>query len=659
MTRFKEDSMASGIGKVVGGARYVHRSALPLVDPTSLQLFRQALAYLYEGVVWNVVKFRVRNGKSVSFLLYDDFKADPFPVLTTSTQVDLLSGKVCKRSYSRVNPPILHRKELLIAPNNQNSPLFSRLTSDLERLGAFKEIYKFGTKLRWEERLRELNLKIENHTVCLHSNKNPNLHAHGPERHKTALKRKSLSSCMGALLDTSLINQETEIFDYGCGRGDDISILLKNKFTNVSGWDPYFYPENVIPQTSEFVTLSFVINVIENQNERHKTLKKAFTISQKALVFSVMLEHQANLHFAKPLNDGFVTTKNTFQKYYNHEEIVSLVFVLLGERAIKLDNGVYLVFKDKELEQEYLFKRQLGLLVCKRSRKADNNGDRYLAPMVEAMQQQIMTLGRIPKTSELPKALEQKISKSAVSYTRLARLALSQISISDLQKVGEIFSSEVLIFIAINMFEKRLKYNSLPHRLQNDVKVHFGSLKVAEQAAKELLYSMSDTDKLISSALDAEKNALGYIVGRKFRFHGQNLLKIPVNLRFFARIAERLHREINATEIIQLHLDTKKVSYFDVTDFDKSPLPRIASREIVNFSNQEVSHFTHTDKGEVKILYLKSIYMDESDPHFSQQRQFDDLVRLKFSHLFKDGDEPKFETFARQLLTHKIAIPKY
>lgn len=646
------------VGKVVGKARYLHISAISALDQLYGKILTKCLELIGESISWNVVKFDLAATHRVSFLFYTDIYSNPFPELMASTNVDLKTEQVKHRIYSRTNPPILHRKELLLLPSDVQVPTFSSLTCRLVELGAFEEIYKYGTKLPWQNRLKELEIEIKDHSITYGIEKKDNRNSGHIERHRTALKRKKLSSCMGALVDTSLISLESEIFDYGCGRGDDVSILLKSKFSNVSGWDPHFVPNNPIPTASEYVTLSFVLNVIEHPHERHEVLKKAYGIASKALVFSVMFEHQAYLKFSKPMNDGFVSSRNTFQKYYDHDEILALINEQLSENAIKLASGVYIVFKDKELEQEYLFKRQLGLLVDTPSQTADDSVDIYVTPLVDKMRDQIMSFGRMPMLSELPNELTSQLSKSAVPYTRLSRLALSQISLAELQTVGEVFASEILVFLAINMFQRRVKYGSLPKKLQNDVKVHFGSLQKAEDAAEKLLFSLSDTGALIFSAVNAEKDRLGRLVGDKFCLHYRNLSKLPVDLRLFAKISERLHRPVKETEIIQLHLDTKKMSYLTVNDFDESPLPRIASREIVKFSNQEVSKFSHEERNDVRILYQKSMYMEESDANLCAQQHFDNLVLFHCSDLFEDGD-PNFGVFARQLIANKIEPPKY
>ena len=107
----------SGLGKQVGDEWYLHRSALRAVaDTARLDAIQGALAALpgdAEAAI-NVVKFNVRSGR-VSLLVYGDFDDDPFPTLISSwTQARNGSG-FTRRSYAdSLNPPILHRKELLV-----------------------------------------------------------------------------------------------------------------------------------------------------------------------------------------------------------------------------------------------------------------------------------------------------------------------------------------------------------------------------------------------------------------------------------------------------------------------------------------------------------------------------------------------------------------
>jgi hypothetical protein len=100
---------------------------LPLVgDKTSRVGEAEHVAGTLE---WNVVKV---EKSSVSLLLYESFDVD-FPALLVSVKVDLGTGAVSRIDYrGRENPPILHRKEVLLPPDDPRLPKFRALTISAE-----------------------------------------------------------------------------------------------------------------------------------------------------------------------------------------------------------------------------------------------------------------------------------------------------------------------------------------------------------------------------------------------------------------------------------------------------------------------------------------------------------------------------------------------
>mgnify|MGYP006448276655 FL=1 len=84
--------------------------------------------------------------------------------------------------------------------------------------------------------------------------------------HKTAIRRYDLSRPLKTAIQDRILNDEYTVFDYGCGRGDDIEILQSMKF-ECNGWDPTHRP-NIKQTKADIVNLGFVVNVIEDQDER-------------------------------------------------------------------------------------------------------------------------------------------------------------------------------------------------------------------------------------------------------------------------------------------------------------------------------------------------------------------------------------------------------
>ena len=96
---------------------------------------------------------------------------------------------------------------------------------------------------------------------------------------RTAIRRSSLSRPVALALHDGLIDSERTFFDYGCGRGDDLMRLHKMGIS-VTGWDPAFFPEEKRAR-ADTVNLGYVVNVIEDPEERIVVLAAAWALCRK------------------------------------------------------------------------------------------------------------------------------------------------------------------------------------------------------------------------------------------------------------------------------------------------------------------------------------------------------------------------------------------
>lgn len=81
---------------------------------------------------YNLIRIEA-NGSHFALLHYPDFLDEPFPALSESWLVDLANGTVSHRSYAdSLNPPILHRKELLLPADHPRRAEYAALTAAAE-----------------------------------------------------------------------------------------------------------------------------------------------------------------------------------------------------------------------------------------------------------------------------------------------------------------------------------------------------------------------------------------------------------------------------------------------------------------------------------------------------------------------------------------------
>ena len=155
----------TGRGKHVGRFSYYHTrltsrlsNVHAFLETTRNQLHRTPLDF-------NVVK--LDRHFRISFLLYEDFTA-PFPALLKALSCDVARGTTRLSDYSQsANPPILHRKELLLPDDDPLVPEAAQLTQRLEKLGAFTNAQKIGTRNGWNAALNALGLTLNDDKLAV------------------------------------------------------------------------------------------------------------------------------------------------------------------------------------------------------------------------------------------------------------------------------------------------------------------------------------------------------------------------------------------------------------------------------------------------------------------------------------------------------------
>jgi DNA phosphorothioation-associated putative methyltransferase len=155
----------SPVGKLLPNALYVHRTALEALDPL-LRVY-EGCARTYLGAIdgANLIKLDRHSGK-VSYLVYPDFDTDPHPALLRSIKLNLRTREIESTDYAvSANPPVLHRKEAFLLPDDPRRPKFDRLTRQEERAGLLYDTATIGTRTGWTDRLRARGYALRGHRL--------------------------------------------------------------------------------------------------------------------------------------------------------------------------------------------------------------------------------------------------------------------------------------------------------------------------------------------------------------------------------------------------------------------------------------------------------------------------------------------------------------
>ena len=486
------------------------------------------------------------------------------------------------------------------------------------------------------------------------------------ERHKTAIPRSAVSAPVYLLQSGGVITNDTTVLDYGCGQGHDVE-ALKNAGISANGWDPHFAPNRSNLEEADVVNLGFVLNVIEDTAERVEALEKAFGYARQCLAVSVMLIGRGDLSNSRPYKDGFITSRNTFQKYYTQSEFREFLCETLGTEAIAAGPGIFFVFKDEVAEQRFLFRRQVGFRhpVAQTPRrttpKKTTNKNNTVTPkdkiIVGEIADTIREIGRHPDEGELSISLKKRISNSKRSLPFLINLALQELDADELESAAAERAEDITLFFALNAFGQRAPYRELPSELQRDVRAFFGSHQRAIAEGRALLFSIGNEERLQEDAAEAVKSGIGRLDDGKFQFNARDLPRLPVTMRGYVAVGQRLAGDLSDATLFKIHIPSKKLTALYFPDFDASPLPRLEKRVKIEFPAFDVQMIDHTAQGQVKLLYLRSDFLPENHPHYNAQKEFDQKVR-SIEELDFTGEGPRFQDFSVALATSGLTLPK-
>lgn len=655
---------SSNTGKFVHFSRYLHIEAFHSLNTSEIEVIENAekLAQVSKGEDYNVVRIS-ENKESISFLYYPNFFDQPFPILNTSWRVELTgTQQVRKRSYTdSLNPPILHRKELLLPPDHKEIGKLQELTSIAEALGLFDDPSRIGFQKQWENLINEKGYQLIDYEFIPIGNdlSEPEdasefCSANEVQRHLTALVRYGFSAPIQMLAKFGFLDGSRSVFDYGCGRGDDLRGLQENDIQAL-GWDPHYAPDRE-KHISHIVNLGFVINVIEDINERIEALQGAYSLAQELLVVSVMLANQ-NATKGKPFNDGVLTSRGTFQKFYTPNELKIFIEQNLHEDPIPVAPGIFFVFKDKDVEQRFLIGRSRSrsnllraashVRSMPRPSKAEKDAARYAEHQIllDALWQQWLETGREPDKSEV-KNLSQLLEAFG-SLPKALRFLRSQKDDAILETASKLRQDDLLVYFALGLFEKRKAYRHLEPSLKRDIKAFFADYGIAQRAATELLFQIAQPEQIEKACSDAASRGLGwYIDNESLQLHTSLVEQLPPILRIYIGCGAALYGDITSADLVKIHIRSGKLTLMRFDDFLGKPLPKMIHRVKILFHQQDFQLFEYGDEFEPPYLYLKSRFMNEEMDGYSEQASFDNqLEGLNLFDFSEYGPNPEeFET---------------
>jgi DNA phosphorothioation-associated putative methyltransferase len=588
----------SKVGKKLPNALYVHTCAINALDPLLQDYECRARSLVKKVDRATIVKFSIERPK-ISYLYYPDFDRDPHPKLDRSIIVDLTNEQVSQIQYQDSdNPPILHRKETFVTSDYPLYREFSQLTQEEVKLGLLDNARYIGTFQEWKRLLKQQGLDFAgHHLICPLDNQNLVPQNVSIDRHKAALPRKELSRPIRIALEAELFTKENTFFDYGCGYGGDIQRIGELGYVS-SGWDPYYLPNTPL-QSADIVNLGYVINVIEDLTERREALIKAWELTKQILIVSAQVLVDDLRRGLVAFGDGVITNRNTFQKYYDQEELKLYIDRVLKVDSIPIGLGVYLVFRDEARGETFRASRFFSRVSTPRIKLQVLNFEEYrelLTPLMEFYTKR----GRLPVNKELPE--EESIKNVFGTYNRAFKLILQATDRTEWDEIAEKRRQDLLVYLALSKFGDRPSIQKLSPEFKADVKALFGSYKEACLVADILLLHVGDLRKIANLC---KTSTIGKQLNHSLAIHISALEKLPPLLRLYEGCASRNFFRLEEANVIKFYYNKPKISYLVYDDFDLVAHPTLQATLEVDLQNLAVIYHDISDENNPVILHRK------------------------------------------------------
>ncbi|WP_342746950.1 DNA phosphorothioation-associated putative methyltransferase [Streptomyces aidingensis] len=426
------------------------------------------------------------------------------------------------------------------------------------------------------------------------------------DRRLTAISRSALSVPARQAVIDQQIRPGASVLDYGCGRADDVR-SLRHMQVDVSGWDPHFFPDGE-QKPSDVVLLTYVLNVIENPVERRETLLRAWALTRGVLVVSARLVWERNKVNGDQLADGVLTGRGTFQHLFGASELRDFVQEATGVRCVSAAPGVIYAFRDDPARIAFLARR----VVPDAEWLASEDTASAIAAVVDFTERR----GRLPRLEEMSAPMSELLSH--LRGNELQRMVRRSADPEKMAAGGARTTLNTLLFLAVELFNGRGPFGSLPLPIQLDIRSCFSSYMEACKRADRLLLKLRD-DVYVRGAMRASR--VGKFTPTALYVHRRAAEQIPTVLRLYEHCAAIAAGRPADWTLVKLCHQGRAVSWLDYPQFDTDPHPKLSSSYSVEMKGLDTTYMSYAESANRPLLHRKHEFLAPDDPDAAKYRR--------------------------------------
>lgn len=337
-------------------------------------------------------------------------------------------------------------------------------------------------------------------------------------------------------------------------------------------------------------------------------LQNAWEHARKILIVSARLSHEIKNHYFKPHGDGFLTTWGTFQKFFSQQELRDWIDHELGVISVAASPGIFIVFRDEGLRQQFLASQYRRKLVAPTVRNSDVLFEQFKV-LFSKLSNFITERGRLPDDDEIDFATE--IRENLGSLKRAFSIIRKVTGEEQWLKIIEERTQDLLIHLALQRFLGRPKFSTLPKDIRLDIKAFFHSYEQAWRRAEDLLFSAGNLANIDTACRSAP---CGKLTPDALYIHSSALQLMPPILRIYEGCARNYVGVPEGVNIIKLHRLKPKVSYLSYPDFDQDPHPSLHGALVVPLRDFDVKYWDWASSDNPPILHRKEEFVSNEYP---------------------------------------------